>query len=146
MEYVELLTGDLPLSLNDVIRERDELITEVQRLKEELGNANEYGDCEHNYADCLKREIKQAREERDDAREYADRERQLAYELKAERDELIQRLTTEQIMNAELEHEAELAREERDYARKCAEEMRDLYAAEIDESIAAFPFSWEREE
>ena len=118
MEYVELLTGDLPLLLNDVIRERDELIVEVQRLKEELGNANEYGDCEHNYADCLKREIKQAREERDDAREYADRERQLAYELKAGRDQ----------------------------ARKCAEEMRDLYAAEIDESIAAFPFPWEREE
>lgn len=32
---------------------------------------------------------------------------------------------------------------ERDQARICAEEMRDLYAAEIDESIAAFPFSWE---
>ena len=32
---------------------------------------------------------------------------------------------------------------ERDQARKCAEEMRDLYAAEIDESIAAFPFPWE---
>lgn len=34
---------------------------------------------------------------------------------------------------------------ERDQARKCAEEMRDLYAAEIDESIAVFPFPWEDE-
>lgn len=67
--------------------------------------------------DRLIDEAKDLMRERDDAREYADRERQLAYELKAGRD----------------------------YARKCAEEMRDLYAAEIDESIAAFPFSWEDE-
>lgn len=83
--------SDLQNLLDDVIRERDELIdrlescrmalddmtehaeefkAEVQRL-EELGNAEEYGDCEHNYADCLKLEIKQARQERDEAREAA---------------------------------------------------------------------------
>lgn len=119
MEYVELLTGDLPLLLNDVIRERDELITEVQRVKEELGNANEYGDCEHNYADCLKREIKQAREERDDAREYADRERQLAYELKAERDE----------------------------AREAARLFRDLYVSQVGRTYPEeYTLPWEREE
>lgn len=28
-------------------------------------------------------------------------------------------------------------------ARKCAEEMRDLYAAEVDESKKAFPWPWE---
>lgn len=62
-------------------------------------------------------ELTKAKIERDDVQEYADCERQLADELKAERD----------------------------HARKCAEEMRDLYAAEIDESIAVFPFPWEDE-
>ena len=102
------------------------------------------------------------------ARLKEDRDRLIdeAKDLMRERDELMQRLATEQIMNSELQHEAELAREERDdarehadcekqfadelkaerdHARKCAEEMRDLYAAEIDESIAAFPFPWEDE-
>ena len=65
------MNDDLYGLLNEVIRERDELIAEVQRLKEELGNANEYGDCEHNYADCLKLEVKQARQERDEARKAA---------------------------------------------------------------------------
>ena len=102
------------------------------------------------------------------ARLKEDRDRLIdeAKDLMRERDELKQRLVTEQIMNSELQHEAELAREERDdareyadrekqlayelkagrdQARRCAEEMRDLYAAEIDESIAAFPFPWEDE-
>ena len=65
--------------------------------------------------DRLIDEAKDLMRERDDAREHADCERQLADELKAERDQ----------------------------ARKCAEEMRDLYAAEIDESIAVLPFPWE---
>lgn len=86
------MNDDLYSLLNEVIRERDELIdrlescrmalddmrahceefkAEARRLKEELGNANEYGDCEHNYADCLKLEIKQARQKRDEAREVA---------------------------------------------------------------------------
>ena len=97
-------------------------------------------------------------------REDRDRLIEEAKDLMRERDEIRQRLATEQIMNSELQHEAELAREERDDvreyadcekqfadelkaerddARTCAEEMRDLYAAEIDESIAAFPFPWE---
>lgn len=62
-------------------------------------------------------ELTKAKRDRDDAQEHADCEKQFADILKAERDQ----------------------------ARKCAEEMRDLYAAEIDESIAAFPFSWEDE-
>ena len=65
--------------------------------------------------DRLIEEAKDLMRERDDVREYGDCEIQLADELKVERDQ----------------------------ARKCAEEMRDLYAAEIDESIAAFPFPWE---
>lgn len=67
--------------------------------------------------DRLIDEAKDLMRELGDVREYADCERQLADELKAERDQ----------------------------ARTCAVEMRDLYAAEIDESIAAFPFSWEDE-
>ena len=40
--------------------------------------------------------------------------------------------------------QCEVARlvKERDEARRCAEEMRDLYAAEIDESIQVFPWPW----
>lgn len=68
--------------------------------------------------DRLIEEAKALMCERDDVREYADCEKQFADELKAERD----------------------------HARKCAEEMRDLYAAEIDESIAAFPFPWEAQD
>ena len=66
-------------------------------------------------SDRLIDEAKDLMCECDDVREYADCERQLADELKAERDQ----------------------------ARKCAEEMRDLYAAEIDESISVLPLPWE---
>lgn len=102
------------------------------------------------------------------ARLKEDRDRLIdeAKALMRERDELKQRLVTEQIMNLELQHEAELAREKRDdaieygdtehefaeslvkdlhEARNVARDYRDLYAAEIDESIAAFPFPWEAE-
>ena len=65
--------------------------------------------------DRLIEEAKDLMRERDDALEYADCEKQYADDLKAERD----------------------------HARKCAEEMRDLYAAEIDESIEVLPFPWE---
>lgn len=65
--------------------------------------------------DRLIDEAKDLMRERDDALEYADCEKQYADDLKAERD----------------------------HARKCAEEMRDLYAAEIDESIEVLPFPWE---
>ena len=103
------------------------------------------------------------------ARLKEDRDRLIeeAKALMRERDEIRQRLATEQIMNSELQHEAEFAWEkrddaleyadcerqladelktERDQARTYAEEMRDLYAAEIDESIAAFPFPWEAQD
>ena len=62
MEYVELLTGELPLLLNDVIRERDELIAEVQRLTEERDDAIEHADCEKQFADGLRAERDEARE------------------------------------------------------------------------------------
>ena len=83
--------------------------------------------------------------ERDDAREYADCEKQFADGLKKRIAELEIALHDEQAHCEEFWHELKRAVVERDRARKCAEEMRDLYAAEIDESIAAFPFPWEDE-
>lgn len=78
---------DMQKLLDEVIRERDELIAEVQRVTEERDDAIEHADCEMQFAETLKKE--------------------------------------------------------RDEARRCAEQMRDLYAAEVDESIEAFPWPWE---
>ena len=106
---------DLMEEIARLKEDRDRLIEEAKDLMCERDDAHEYADCEKQFADGLKKRIAELEMVLDDVREYADCERQLAYELKAERDQ----------------------------ARKCAEEMRDLYAAEIDESIAAFPFPWE---
>lgn len=81
--------NELQRLLDEVIRERDELIAEVQRLNELNYEAVMYGDTEHEFAETLKHE--------------------------------------------------------RDEARRCAEQMRDLYAAEVDESKKAFPWPWEAE-
>ena len=43
----------------------------------------------------------------------------------------------------QLEKIAWVRTEERNEARRQAEQIRDLYAAEIDESVKAFPFPWE---
>lgn len=110
----------------------------IEKLKATVVSLIEERNTLREDRDRLIEEAKDLMRERDDAREHADCEKQYADELKAERDELIQRLTTEQIMNAELQHEAELAREERDEARKCAEEIRDL-------CVGVFPFPWEAE-
>ena len=106
---------DLMEELARLKGDRDRLIEEAKDLMRERDDTQEYADCEKQFADGLKKRIAELEMVLDDVREYADCERQLAYELKAARDQ----------------------------ARKCAEEMRDLYAAEIDESIAAFPFPWE---
>ena len=92
-----------------------DLMEEIARLKEDRDRLIESRERWYGMAKQFAVELTKAKRERDDVQEYADCERQLADELKAERDQ----------------------------ARKCAEEMRDLYAAEIDESIAAFPFPWE---
>ena len=42
-------------------------------------------------------------------------------------------------------HDAHEWKSQRDEAREAARFFRDLYAAEIDESIAVFPFPWEDE-
>ena len=115
----------------DLMRERDELI---QRLTtEQIMNAE------------LQHEAELAREERDDAREHADCEKQFADGLKKRIAELEMVLDDERAHCEEFGEELKRAVVERDQARTCAEEMRDLYAAEIDESIAAFPYPWEDE-
>ena len=81
------------------------------------------------------------------ARLKEDRDRLIdeAKDLMRERDELRMVLDDERAHCEEFGDELERAVVERDQARTCAEEMRDLYASEIDESIAAFPFPWEDE-
>ena len=108
-----------------------DLMEELARLKEDR--------------DRLIEEAKDLMRERDDVREYADCERQFADGLKKRIAELEIALYDEQAHCEEFWYELKRAVVERDQARKCAEEMRDLYAAEIDESIAAFPFPWEDE-
>lgn len=56
------MNDDLYGLLNEVIRERDELIAEVQRLTEERDDAIEHADCEKQFADGLKAERDEARE------------------------------------------------------------------------------------
>ena len=79
------------------------------------------------------------------ARLKEDRDRLIdeAKDLMRERDELRMVLDDERAHCEEFGDELERAVVERDQARKCAEEMRDLYAAEIDESIEVLPFPWE---
>lgn len=108
--------------IEHTVAERDQLIEDRDRLIEEA---------------------KDLMRERDDAREYADCEKQFADGLKKRIAELEIALYDEQAHCEDFWHELKRAVVERDQARKCAEEMRDLYAAEIDESIAAFPFPWE---
>ena len=106
-----------------------DLMEELARLKEDR--------------DRLIEEAKDLMRERDDAQEYADCEKQFADGLKKRIAELEMVLDDERAHCEEFGEELKRAVVERDHARKCAEEMRDLYAAEIDESIAVFPFPWE---
>ena len=106
-----------------------DLMEEIARLKEDR--------------DRLIDEAKDLMRERDDAQEHADCEKQFADGLKKRIAELEIALYDEQAHCEEFWYELKRAVVERDRARKCAEEMRDLYAAEIDESIAAFPLPWE---
>ena len=53
--------NELQRLLDEVIRERDELIAEVQRLTEERDDAIEHADCEKQFADGLKAERDEAR-------------------------------------------------------------------------------------
>ena len=55
------MNDDLYGLLNEVIRERDELIAEVQRVTEERDDAIEHADCEKQFADGLKAECDEAR-------------------------------------------------------------------------------------
>ena len=97
-------------------------------LMRERDDAQEYADCEKQFADGLKKRIAELEMVLDDERAHCE-------EFKAEAD----RAQNDVNLFRKL---YEKAIRQRDHARKCAEEMRDLYAAEIDESIAAFPFPW----
>ena len=102
-----------------------ELMEELARLKEDR--------------DRLIEEAKALMRERDELRMVLDDERAHCEEFKAESD----RAQNDVNLFRKL---YEKAIRQRDHARTCAEEMRDLYAAEIDESIAAFPFPWVEDE
>lgn len=54
--------NELQRLLDEVIRERDELIAEVQRLTEDRDDAIEHADCEKQFADGIKAERDEARE------------------------------------------------------------------------------------
>ena len=119
---------DLMEELARLKEDRDRLIEEAKDLMRERDDAQEYADCEKQFADGLKKRIAELEMVLDDERAHCE-------EFKAGADgaqndvNLFRKLY-------------ERAIRQRDHARKCAEEMRDLYAAEIDESIAAFPFPW----
>lgn len=122
---------DLMEEIARLKEDRDRLIDEAKDLMRERDDAREHADCEKQFADGLKKRIAELEMVLDDERAHCE-------EFKAEAD----RAQNDVNFFREL---FEKAIQQRDHARKCAEEMRDLYAAEIDESIAAFPFPWEDE-
>lgn len=122
---------DLMEEIARLKEDRDRLIDEVKDLMRERDDAQEHADCEKQFADGLKKRIAELEMVLDDERAHCE-------EFKAEAD----RAQNDVNLFRKL---YERAIQQRDQARKCAEEMRDLYAAEIDESIAAFPFPWEAE-
>ena len=119
---------DLMEEIARLKEDRDRLIDEAKDLMRERDDAQEYADCEKQFADGLKKRIAELEMVLDDERAHCE-------EFKAEAD----RAQNDVNLFRKL---YERAIRQRDHARKCAEEMRDLYAAEIDESIAAFPFPW----
>lgn len=72
--------NELQRLLDEVIRERDELIERLESAKMALDDMTEH-------AEAFKAEVRRMKEERDDAIEHADCEKQFADGLKAERDE-----------------------------------------------------------
>lgn len=134
-----------------------DLMEELARLKEDRDRLTESRERWYGMAKQFAVELTKAKRERDDVQEYADCEKQFADGLKKRIAELEMVLDDERAHCEEFKAEADRAQNDvnlfrklyerairqRDHARKCAEEMRDLYAAEIDESIAAFPFPWE---
>lgn len=122
---------DLMEEIARLKEDRDRLIDEAKDLMRERDDAREHADCEKQFADGLKKRIAELEMVLDDERAHCE-------EFKAEAD----RAQNDVNFFREL---FEKAIQQRDHARTCAEEMRDLYAAEIDESIAAFPFPWEDE-
>lgn len=122
---------DLMEEIARLKEDRDRLIEEAKDLMRERDDAQEYADCEKQFADGLKKRIAELEMVLDDERAHCE-------EFKAEAD----RAQNDVNLFRKL---YERAIRQRDHARKCAEEMRDLYAAEIDESIAVFPFPWKDE-
>ena len=74
------MNDDLYGLLNEVIRERDELIARLESCRMALDDMTEH-------AEEFKAEVRRMKEERDDAIEHADCEKQFADGIKAERDE-----------------------------------------------------------
>lgn len=118
MRYADAIVRDwrdLQWLLDEVIRERDELIERYESAKMALEDSET--NCDEFMAEARR--------------------------LKYENEELVQDIkNTSDALDEERDRVKRYA-VERDEARKCAEEMRDLYAAEIDESIQVFPWPWE---
>ena len=72
--------NELQRLLDEVIRERDELIDRLESCRMALDDMTEH-------PEEFKAEVRRMKEERDDAIEHADCEKQFADGLKAERDE-----------------------------------------------------------
>lgn len=113
-----------------------DLMEEVARLREDR--------------DRLLDEARDIMRERDELRmvlddEQAHREEFMceAERFKQERDVALAEVRDWRIINTKTAELADVYKAERDEARVCALEMRDLYAAEIDESVAIIPFPWE---
>ena len=118
LERLRAIVEQLAAERDQLTEDRDRLIDEAKALMRERDDAREHADCEKQFADGLKKRISELEMVLDDERAHCE----------------------------EFGEELKRAVVERDHARTCAEEMRGLYAAEIDESIAAFPFPWEAQD
>lgn len=120
--------------------DRDRLIEEVKAAMRERDDAIECADQERQFCDTV---IRERNIERDKQSEALHEVVSVCNALIEERDGLAEQVKALQRDFADAIEAVRVCKEERDAARTVARELRDLYAAEIDEGTKAFPLPWE---